>query len=238
MESEERGRRPAPADVLDGRLYPDLIQRGGLAPAMSRLAHEHGIVLGEIRTRPGRNGGGLFNAAEVDSDRGVISVLLGSEERRFSLSVFEEGVREWAAGATGDLLDAVKVAEAWRNGTGLEELTGLFPFMTTTPLALAYESGDPVATQWDRLLGHDEYVRERPLLRRAHANSRLRPLFPVISHGTLRLSLDSRDRTAEEIWISPLANGVFRVESTRRTEPKPEVGSMDDAIEVAASYLA
>ncbi|MFF3403785.1 DUF6193 family natural product biosynthesis protein [Streptomyces sp. NPDC002659] len=235
MKASDQASEPAPSDVLDVALYPDLIRLGGLAAAMIHVARSEGVDLEEIHTEPGRWGHGSFIAAEVRADRGAVSVLLGADERLFSISIAND-VHVWMAGGTDDLPSLVGVADAWCGGATLREVHDRFPFMSYTALAQAYEDGDPVATQWERLLSDEIFEKKRPLLRAAHTDDRLRKLFPVISHGSLVLSRNPRDRASEEFWIVPLAGGAYRVRSTKQGESERVVASMDAAIDCVASW--
>ncbi|MCO5993663.1 hypothetical protein [Actinoallomurus rhizosphaericola] len=178
--------QPAPdlSRIIDPNLYPDLMSLGGLAQAIRRTAEHLRIELGTITTQPGA---GEFITAEIGSARGTISVLLGVERRLFSVKISAE-THVWATGGIDDLDSVLGVADAWRKGASLQELTDHFPFMHETALARAYENGDPIVAQWDLLLSHSEYVELRPLLRAVHALDEFRSLFPYISHNVLRLA--------------------------------------------------
>ncbi|MFF3850603.1 DUF6193 family natural product biosynthesis protein [Streptomyces sp. NPDC002328] len=215
--------------MLNGDLYPDLIRLGGLASAMSHTARTDSVDLGEIRTEPGRRGHGRFTAAALPADRGTVSVCLGADERWFSITIADDA-HVWTTGGTDDLHQLVGVTDAWRRGATLRELHDRFPFMSCTAMAQAYEDGTPVVAQWERLLAHEEYVAERPLLRAAHAEPRLRTLFPVLSHGSLILSRDPYDRTSEEFRIIPRTDGGYRVGSTNPNGSEHEVTSLEEAL--------
>jgi hypothetical protein len=217
------------SDVLNGDLYPDLIQLGGLASAMSQTARTDSADLGEIRAEPGRWGHGRFTTAEVPVHRGTVSVRLGVDERWFSITIADDA-HVWTTGGTDDLHKLVGVTDAWRRGATLRELHDRFPFMSCTAMAQAYEDGNPVVAKWERLLAHEEYVAERPLLRAAHAEPRLRTLFPVVSYGSLILSRDPYDRTSEEFRIVPRADGGYRVSSTKPSGSEREVASLEEAL--------
>ncbi|MET9397986.1 DUF6193 family natural product biosynthesis protein [Kitasatospora sp. NPDC002965] len=229
-----------PEDVLNAVLYPDLVRLGGLASAMSQAARTEEIDLGEIRAEPGLRGDGRFLSAEVESDRGVISVGLGAASRVFFVSIWNRGgqPRVWTEGATDDLRQVVKAADAWRRGATLRVLAERFPFMRHSAMARAFEDGDPVAAQWDLLLSHELYVRERPMLRAAHSEPGLCALFPAISMGSLMLVRDPRDGTSAWIRIVPLSGGVYRVESAELIEPKREMPSLEEALQFAVARLA
>lgn len=219
--------------VLDSKLYPDLVSRGGLAPAIAKLARDHRIDLGTVATE---QGSGKYITANMASDRGTISVLLGVEKRLFSVKIRAQS-HVWATGGTDDLSAVVGVANSWREGASLQELTDEFPFMRSAALAQAYEAGDPIASQWDSLLNHSEYVELQPLLRAVHAIADLRQLFPYVSHGILRLARDPFRGSRNEIWITRLPGGGIRVESSARDDSGRELSSLHEALETALSYL-
>ncbi|MFB9624234.1 DUF6193 family natural product biosynthesis protein [Nonomuraea helvata] len=221
------------AEHLDAEFYPDLIQLGGLASAIRQLARDNGIDLERVDAEPGA---GRYITAKIPSNWGRVSVLLGAERRWFSVTI-QGNTHVWASGGTEDLLSVVQMADAWRQGLALRGLADRFPFMSYSRLSEAYESGDPVSVQWDHLLGDAEFRQLADVLQAVHRVDRLRMLFPYVSHGTIRLALDYLERRAGEIWIVPLAGGRFRVESTSSRDARREAGSVDDAIEIALSYL-
>ena len=53
--------------ALGVRLYPDLVERGGLAPALIETAARHGLDLGRV-TAP-EQGRARFTCAELHSER-------------------------------------------------------------------------------------------------------------------------------------------------------------------------
>lgn len=112
--------------ALGVRLYPDLVERGGLAPALIEIAARHELDLGRI-TAP-EQGRARFTCAELHSDQGVVCVGLGSQARYFMVDLRVAGEVQ----ARGDAMDLVQVAQlaaAWRAGLTLTELTVRFPFM-------------------------------------------------------------------------------------------------------------
>ncbi|MET9534190.1 hypothetical protein ABZY02_27110 [Streptomyces sp. NPDC006649] len=235
MEFENKDSTRELSRFLNIDLYPDLIQLGGLAAAMSHVAEENGIELPPVRPQS-VSGRAQFSTARVESADGVILILLGLDERWFSISL-EGEINPWAAGGTGDLRAAVEVVDAWHRGASLDELGKRFPFMHCSELTHAYESGDPVVTQWDRLLSDGDFSSARPLLREIRSSDRLCLLFPFFSHGVLRLAMDHLDRSAGEIWITPLPGTRYRVELTNSGVADEEVQSMDHVIETILSLL-
>lgn len=236
MTDETRSPDPVASDVLNADLYADLIQFGGLAAAMRQVSHDNGIDLGDIRTDAGR---GLFNSADLSSARGPISIRLGAAVRKFSITLGSgTGNYIWANGGTEDLFKLVEMADAWRGGAVLRDLDSRFPFMKYGRLSQGYEDGNPVAVQWDILLGgRDEYITDLPLLRAAHSNGRLRGLFPYYSHGVLNLARDCNDRTAGRIEIGRMPSGSYRITSTVSNEGIFEAPTMEEAIDRASSLV-
>ncbi|MEU7753911.1 hypothetical protein [Micromonospora sp. NPDC049171] len=112
--------------ALGVRLYPDLVERGGLAPALVETGTRHGLDLGRV-TAP-EQGRGRFTCAELHSDQGVVCVTLGSQARYFMIDLRVSG-EVLARGDVMDLLQVARVAAAWRAGLTVAELTAQFPFM-------------------------------------------------------------------------------------------------------------
>lgn len=115
--------------ALGVRLYPDLVERGGLAPALAATAARQQLDLGEV-TAP-EQGRARFTCAELNSTRGAVCVGLGSQARYFMIDIRVSGQVQ-ARGDATDLVQVAQVAAAWRAGTTLAELTARFPFMEET----------------------------------------------------------------------------------------------------------
>lgn len=112
--------------ALGVRLYPDLVERGGLAPALIETAAHHRLDIGRV-TAP-EQGRARFTCAELHSDQGVVCVGLGSQARYFMIDVRSAG-EVLARGDCMDLVQVAQVASAWREGATLAELTARFAFM-------------------------------------------------------------------------------------------------------------
>lgn len=220
----------------NAEFYPDLAAAGGLAAALEQCAADSGLDVGEIRTS---HDGWSFLAAGVGSrnprlDR--FNVNLGSARRIFLVSAWGQGVN-LTNGSTSDLADLVVAAAAWYEGVSLAELRSAAPFLKVSALALAHERGPEhaVAEKWRRYLEPDQYE-DLELIRAAHAEPRLRLLFPFTSHGSLHFSRCtgwpySRDVSA----IYPLGGGRYAVQH------RGEDFSMEPAFtaeEAAASVVA
>ncbi|MEH0930224.1 hypothetical protein [Micromonospora sp. CPCC 205558] len=112
--------------ALGVRLYPDLVERGGLAPALIETAARQGLDVGRV-TAP-EQGRARFTCAELHSDEGVVCVGLGSQARYFMIDIRVAG-EVLARGDVMDLVQVAQVAAAWRAGLTAAELTARFPFM-------------------------------------------------------------------------------------------------------------
>ncbi|WFE40530.1 hypothetical protein [Micromonospora sp. WMMD998] len=112
--------------ALGVRLYPDLVEPGGLAPALAQTATAHRLDVGQVSAP--EQGRSRFTCAELTSDRGVVCVSLGAQARYFMIDLRIDGEVQ-ARGDATDLLQVAQVADAWRAGATLAELTARFPFM-------------------------------------------------------------------------------------------------------------
>ncbi|MFF5177886.1 hypothetical protein ACFY2Q_07650 [Micromonospora sp. NPDC000316] len=112
--------------ALGVRLYPDLVERGGLAPALIETAARHHLDLGRV-TAP-EEGRARFTCAELHSEQGVVCVGLGAQARYFMVDLRIDGEVQ-ARGDAMDLLQVAQMAAAWRAGSTLAELTARFAFM-------------------------------------------------------------------------------------------------------------
>ncbi len=117
------------SSALGVRLYPDLVDRGGLAPALVETAARHQLDLGQV-TAPD-HGRARFTCAELSSERGVVCVGLGSQARYFMIDLRVSGEVQ-ARGDATDLLQVAQVADAWRAGATIADLTARFRFMEET----------------------------------------------------------------------------------------------------------
>ncbi|WP_319462828.1 hypothetical protein [Micromonospora sp. RTP1Z1] len=112
--------------ALGVRLYPDLVERGGLASGLTEAAAQHQLDVGRVSAP--EQGRSRFTCAELTSERGTVCVGLGAEARYFMIDIRVTGEVQ-ARGDTTDLVQVVQVAAAWRAGASLADLTTRFPFM-------------------------------------------------------------------------------------------------------------
>ncbi|MET8943891.1 DUF6193 family natural product biosynthesis protein [Streptomyces sp. NPDC004542] len=209
MTQPSSARRPLQPDP---ELYPEVADASSLAAALARCATDNCLDLGEVRSS--RDGSTLIHARVGSRNPRLddFNVNLGSTERVFLIAAWGQGVN-LTNGSTPDLTALAVAAAAWHEGVTLAELRTAAPFMDFGALALAHERGPEyaVAEKWRRCLEPHPY-RDLDMIRAAHAEPRLRALFPFTSHGTLMFSRCtgfpfSRDVSA----IYPLGGGRYAV---------------------------
>ncbi|GGQ40853.1 hypothetical protein GCM10010215_75500 [Streptomyces virginiae] len=220
---------------IDVSLYPDIFEMGGLISAMEAVAEMEGFDLGRVYSQY-TSGAGVLITAEIDSSRGRISALLGEQTRTFYLVIQGQGFT-WAEGATDDLRSLVRAVAAWRDGMLVDDFSQEFPFAALGRLARSHESGDPESSQWTWLLTAEEFTEERSLVNAAYADDRLRVLFPNLSHGTLRLSMERGRQGAREIHINRMDGGLYGAEDTALSDSRRVVDSLEAALAVAVDFL-
>ncbi|GAB1818571.1 DUF6193 family natural product biosynthesis protein [Herbidospora sp. RD11066] len=187
-------------------LYPEVGAAGTLVAALQRALDEAGHPLTVVHeSAPGWR----QTAAQLTDGNRSVSTHLAIKERAFLLSFWERNV-QMAHGITTDLADVAGATATWQSGARVADLASAWPFVGYDPMSEAYESGDPVAMQW-------QSYRERPnldhdLIEAAYAESALRMLFPFSSVGTLAWSRCTRyPYAAVMVAVDPRRDGVYRV---------------------------
>ncbi|WP_143661088.1 DUF6193 family natural product biosynthesis protein [Streptomyces sp. M41(2017)] len=114
---------------------------------------------------------------------------------------------------TRNLTDVVEAGVAWAPGATVARMRATLTFLDSDPIAEAHERG-PVAAvtaQWDLLREKATSVPRFPefgsLIEAAHAEPRLRRLFPFTSHWTVASSSCTGRPYRDEIAISPPSGG-------------------------------
>ncbi|MGW2374678.1 DUF6193 family natural product biosynthesis protein [Kitasatospora sp. NPDC001683] len=222
-------------------LYPDLVAAGSLSAALEATAAELAV---DITVVPGAWGGPSSAGIAVPAPgRKPLQVHIGAEERWFSVSGWSRGA-EMITGFTTDLRDVIRAAEAWGGGGSLREMRAQVPFLTYTETAEAHERGPAavVELQWHWLR---EQAAEEPeltgfglLVEAAHAQPRLRQLFPVTSHGTLCFLPRTGYPCKPVVAIDPARDGdPYRVQRFPHGGLIAEVGTAEEAAALAVAHL-
>jgi hypothetical protein len=223
-------------------LYSDLITAGSLAAALNEVAVDLGINLTAV---PGNWADPTVSAGIATSvpDREPLHVVIGAEERVFILSGWSRGV-QLITGSTSDLRDVVNAGAAWGDGTGLQEMRELLPFLRYSELAEAHERGPAhaVDVQWKGLLERPPHNRAsfRSLVEAAHAEPRLRQLYPFTSMWTLCFSGCTGFPYAVKAAIVPLDDGRYGVHGPAKAVRGDIVGEADTpqgAVALAVAHL-
>ncbi|MFD5621312.1 DUF6193 family natural product biosynthesis protein [Streptomyces yangpuensis] len=222
-------------------LYPDLVAAGGLASALEDAAAELGA---EIAVLPG-DWGPLISAgiAAPHPGRKPLSVRAGADRRRFAVAGWSAGV-ELVAGETPDLRDVVRAGVAWGAGKGLAELTTLSPFLHFGELAEAHERGPAavVDVQWLRIREQAAAEPQFPefglLVEAAHAEPRLRQLYPFSSHWTLGFNAHTGSPCPPVIAVAPAYDGLpYRVRDSPHGDCLAEAATAQEAVALAVAHL-
>jgi hypothetical protein len=213
--------------------YPDVVAAGGLAAALEQGARAAGIDLAGA-VSPGAPD--PDRTASVAADRGDVQVRLDDQERRFWI-VISNDRHTWTAGGTPDLTDVVRLADLWRRGTGLRELTTRFPFLEHSRMAQAFEDGTDREVRWDLLLEDPDLARIRPFLEAARSRAELAAMYPFVSHGTRVLFLkEDMNKSAGVLEVVLTEDDRYRVSSTWQRSPQT-ADAADQAVSAALGAL-
>lgn len=202
----------------DPELYPDVAAAGSLCAALARCAAENGLDVGEVRSSS--DGSSLIHAGITSRNPRLdrFNVNLGSAERWFLIDAWGQGVN-FINGSTSDLAELTEAAGAWHAGVTLTELQNVAPFLEVSTLALAHERGPEcaVAEMWSRYQRPGAHG-DLEMFHAAHAEPRLRALFPFTSHGALLFSRCTGFPFSQDVSvIHPLGDRRYAVH--HRGEP-------------------
>ncbi|MEV7584701.1 DUF6193 family natural product biosynthesis protein [Streptomyces erythrochromogenes] len=171
-------------------LYPDVAAHGSLAAALQAAAAEHGmsLPLAVTPSDPLRHA----TITSVAPHRHSSYVTAWHHERRWSV-YGSSNDRLMICGNTKDVRALPPVIRAWAEGAGLDDirqaaafdlLTGRFEVPDNNP-------ADVIASEWQWLLkdaDDADWPQYQALIESAHAEPRLRGLYPFTSHWALSFS--------------------------------------------------
>jgi hypothetical protein len=210
--------------------YLDVTAAGNLPAALDQAARAAGLDLG------GPVASSSAGTASVAADRGDVHVRFDDQERRFHVSIYNDQ-HTWTAGVTSDLTEVARLADHWRRGTPLRELTAEFPFLEHTPLAQAYEDGNVREVRWDLLLQEAAVTRIGPFLQEAHRQPQLAAMYPYVTHGIRVLFLlEELDKSPGVLEVVATDDGGYRVSSTWNRTPQSAT-SVTEAVSAALGAL-
>ena len=189
-------------------IYPEIVRAGGLPRALREMAAGHGMDL-----PPGMEDDSSSWSARIESPRGACFVTVAVEFKCFHVEIHRLPSRIlWVSGSIPDLDMVARLIVLWLQGASASELGGQFGSVRVGELADVARGDDLAAAQWRSVLSDEIYLNERPLLEAVYRLRAARRLFPVLSHGVLKLSYDSGRVGGRELRIVPLRDGGYRVE--------------------------
>ncbi|MEU9348048.1 hypothetical protein AB0D74_43320 [Streptomyces sp. NPDC048278] len=199
--------------------YPDVTAAGGLVSALGKAAK---LVMGEIWPVPSPTD----DIIGIETARGILSVVLATEERLFRVRVHIPGILwetpgfTWEIGSTDEFGLLVEAVVAWRQGVPFDGLAARFTFLELEGFARALDEGEPTSLQWAGLLSAEFHRKQWNLLRRLRTDEVLRNMFPTITHGAVRLCADPLVRTSRQVM-------VYEPEEDRYEVIRPGVSGAD-----------
>jgi hypothetical protein len=225
---------------VNSEFYADVIEAGGLASALEQLAADLDIPVVLV---PGRK--------EIPDSVGIATTATG----RLPLLVFprtdtrgfqflgRSGDVDIVTGQTREPRDVLEAGAAWAAGTPVARMREELPFLLFDPLAEAHERGPAaaVAAQWDRLQEKAAATPSFPefglVVEAAHAEPRLRQLFPFTSHWTVAFSSCTGRPFRDEIAIAPQHGGPYLVLRHSNTGMIGEAPTVEEAVALALAHL-
>ncbi|MEV6638043.1 DUF6193 family natural product biosynthesis protein [Actinoplanes sp. NPDC051470] len=229
------------ADAPDPYLYPEVAAAGDLA---TLLQTEFDAAHAPLRAqRPASPGWARVSAETHAADRSA-SVVMAMHERAFLLQFWMRGVQMAQGSATG-IADAAAATWMFLSGAPVRRLASVWPFVTFSGFAEAFERGESaaIAYRWQEYLDISStrslhLLDLHAFLTAAAAEPRLRALFPFTSHidlGFRRSIGDPRDSALA--WVRPHGEGRYLVtgpDRDRLGKPgpirRPDLGPVSGAL--------
>ncbi|WP_171114764.1 DUF6193 family natural product biosynthesis protein [Streptomyces sp. Z423-1] len=226
---------------MDSDFYPDVVEAGGLAAALERTAADLRVPLVVVPSGAGTPDS--VGIASTAPGRLPLEVIARPDSRAFQL-VGRAGDVDIATGATRELRDVIAAGAAWGAGTAVPQMREALPFLWFDPIAEAHERGPAaaVAAQWDLLrekaAGTPSFPEFGLLVEAAHAEARLRRLFPFTSHWTVAFSSCTGRPYRDEIAIRPQpGGGQYIVLRHPNTGMIGEAATAKEAVALALAHL-
>jgi len=227
---------------VNSEFYADVIEAGGLGAALERMAEELGFSL-EIVSGREEIADSVGIAVTAPGPRLPLVVFPRVDSRGFHVIGSSHAV-EIATGEARELREVVQAGAAWAVGTPVPTLRRMLPFLQFDALAEAHEEGPAaaVAAQWDRLkeraAGAPDFPEFGRLVEAAHAEPRLRRLFPFTSHWTIAFSSCTGRPYHDEIAIAPQPGGrPYIVLRHANTGMISEASTVAEAVALALVHL-
>jgi hypothetical protein len=216
---------------IDKKLYPDLVEAGGLSIALSKALAASGSKL-KVTTVEN-----FIPYARVADKSRSSQMYIAAQERLFIFDFWSQGVL-YANGVCRKLNDAVQAIHFWiSEGPDLAKMEKKFKFFRPTDVGKAHEAGQAVEHQWQSLLQRwteresgmfDPSVSPRPLIEAAMKRPELRQLFPYTSLYSLCFSRTTGyPFTYDCPHASPIGGGRFLAYSSTYTILEDDEGDRE-----------
>ncbi|GKQ40340.1 hypothetical protein [Streptomyces sp. A012304] len=209
-------------------LYPDLDMSDGLSEALKRRAAGLGLSLDGLVEGFG---------AELATERGTVSVYVGTQERFFGVKIYEPDVVVWATGATVDVDQALHAVAAWQRGESLDDFVSEFPFMQPGTLARAYAEGGLTEGKWQELLDSQYPTGGQRLLVSLAPFAELRSFYPDISYNELRFTMPPPRRGDRGFRVQKDGPG-FHVEESGPQRREYTLDALDEVARRIVEFFA
>jgi len=222
--------------VVDWSLYPDIAHASSLRLALRSEFDQAGYDLDVLL--PAAPGWRDVGAVVRNEDRNV-DVVMGSQERVFTMQFWAPHGLHLASGSTSELAAVGGSIHLWLGGALLRDLNAAWPFVQFSPWAEACERGKGIEYTWQRYVTNAQHAPHltalHSFLAAAIREPRLRALYPFTSIGTLGFRPTVHHKRSIGLWVQPLGDGRYRV---RGPGPR-EVGAADAAgsVELALTVL-
>ncbi|HEU5025488.1 MAG TPA: DUF6193 family natural product biosynthesis protein [Spirillospora sp.] len=223
-------------------LYPDVAAHGSLAAALRATAAAQGLSLPLTVTLSDPLRHAVITS--VVPHRHASYVAAWHHERRWSIRGSSNG-RLMVCGSTEDLRALPRVVGGWADGAGLDEigraatfdlLTGRFEVPDNNP-------ADVIASEWQWLLkdaGGADWPQYQALIESAHAEPKLRRLYPYTSHWALGFAAapDLPFDTPSFVSIdSPRGTGDYTIRQWWNGPALHHVATAAEAIAIAVDRI-
>jgi hypothetical protein len=203
--------------VLDPALYPDLLEAGGLSPA---LQHVLPLSAGLCVTKADVTSPGWASASKGSR---CSQVCVALHQRLFNVAFWNQGV-PYGNGWTGDLTEVARAIEAFQvHEASTTSMTSAFSWFVSEQGILHERGADAyVAERWRRMEeGFTSGARQTPTRKRLAAivseaakRAELRQLYPFTSMDTLHFSRTTGfPFTRDCPFALPTEEGGYRVMS-------------------------
>ena len=220
------------------KLYPDLIEKGGLVLALQSAFVEIKSPVEVKEHNLDLPFGGFPVYARVESNNRFSQVYIGSEQRMFSFDFWRNGVA-LGNGYTSSLIELAHVLHEWiETEINLTELSKKFPFVTTDEKAEYFEQGREVEWKWQECQRYipKSFPELVPFLNEASRNPVLRQLFPFTSMSYFCFSRCTGYPYSNDCpSVHPSENNLYKVFDFRNKL----IGEVNasEAVELVVSHL-